>query len=136
MVPWWNLQGSPWAEGSISSVHFDRQVIVMLIYLSLLLLLPILLGPHIEVWRLNSHVPVLIRSLFETKHLFELWWLFNEIWQSVITGSCNMWFATVLLKDLFPTSILPDHHQIQVNYIKTKKYWIIKTLYSRFIRKV
>ena len=106
-VPWWSLQGSPWRKGSITPVHFDRQVIVMLVLILMF-------------WCLNSNVPLVIRNcrlyLTPNTNLRSGGYLRKYANQSLLTViTYDLQLFKKLIK-LFPTSIitaialLPDHH--------------------------
>ena len=108
-VPWWSLQGSPWRKGSIIPVHFDRQVIVMLVLILMF-------------WCLNSNAPLLIQNcrlyLRPNTNLRSGGYLRKYANQSLLTViTYDLQLFKKLIK-LFPTSIitaialLPDHHLI------------------------
>ena len=106
-VPWWNRQGSPWRKGSITPVHFDRQVIVMLVLILMF-------------WCLNSNAPLLIQNcrlyLRPNTNLRSGGYLRKYANQSLLTViTYDLQLFKKLMK-LFPTSIitvialLPGHH--------------------------
>ena len=106
-MPWWSLQGSPWRKGSITPVHFGRQVIVMLVLILMF-------------WCLNGNASSRIRScrlyLRPNTNLRSGGYLRKYANQSLLTViTYDLQLFKKVIKH-FPTSIITvialllDHH--------------------------
>ena len=121
-MPWWSLQSSPWRKGSITSVHFDRQVIVMLVLILIF-------------WCLKGNVPSLIRNcrfyLRPNTNLWPVGHLRKYANQSLLTViTYDLQLLKKVIK-LFPTSIitvialLSNHYLTFLQFHKSSDLFLV-----------
>ena len=120
-MPWWSLQGSPWRKGSITPVHFGRQVIVLLVL--------------ILFWCLNSNASSRIRScrlyLRPNTNLRSGGYLRKYANQSLLTViTYDLQLFKKVIK-LFPTSIitvialLSNHYLTFLQFRKSSDLFLV-----------